>query len=241
MSKSVTCRLRYVACVSYPRSGHHLTVRVLKKYFGNDMKYCQFNPTINEECCRRFPCIDNSITFTKNHDMALDRRWRRGLAKTADTPYLILIRNFLEAVISDYNVFLQRHDDRRETWLRFSKRKLRYYERFVRKWVLSNDGLEKMIVTYEDMTSDPLLAFRRIVDFFQPSEPVDSERLAEIIRSATLADVRPTGVEFVRNFGVQNRRRVEDFQHYDPEYFASLERRLARVLSQTGYRQRYAA
>jgi hypothetical protein len=216
-------------------------VRVLKKYFGDNLKYCQFNPAINKDCCQRCPCIDKSVTLTKNHDMDLERRLSWGLPKSPDTPYLILVRNFLEAVVSDYNMFLRRNEDSHQLWLDFSKRRLRYYERFVRKWVLSHDGIEKLIVSYEDLTADPLGSFRRIIEYFQPTEPIDWNRLSEIIESATLPDVRPTGVEMLRNFGVRNRRRVEDFQHYDPKYFAGLERRLTAVLLQTGYRLRYVA
>jgi hypothetical protein len=234
-------KLRYVACVSYPRSGHHLTVRVLKKYFGDELKYCQFNPAINKDCCQQCPCVDTSVTLTKNHDLDLDRPLSWGLPKSPNTPYLILIRNFLEAVVSDYNMYLRRNDDRHEVWLEYSKKKLRYYERFVRKWVLSHDGIEKLIVSYEDLTANPLGSFRRIIQYFQPSDPIDTERLAEIIESATLPDVGPKGVEMHRNFGVRNRRRIEDFAHYDPKYFAGLERRLSPLLLQTGYRLRYVA
>ena len=94
--------LRYVACISYPRSGHHLTVRVLQQYFKHDFKYCQFYNSQEGNCCQSFPCTDESVRMTKNHDMELNRPNAVGLQKQPEVPYLVLIRNFLEG--SGYEV-----------------------------------------------------------------------------------------------------------------------------------------
>jgi hypothetical protein len=59
--------LRYVAGVSWPRSGHHLLVRMLKSYFGKVFEYCEFYEP--QQCCKQFPCARRGVVhFSKNHD-----------------------------------------------------------------------------------------------------------------------------------------------------------------------------
>jgi hypothetical protein len=233
--------LRYVACVSYPRSGHHLTVRVLKHYFRDAFKYCQYYNQTGQDCCQAFPCTDPTVTMTKNHDMDLNRRLHVGMPKVAGVPYLVLIRNFLEAVVSDYNLFLRQNEDTPAAWQGFAERKLSFYQRFLHKWVLGDDGLEKLVVRYEQLTAEPLLVFGEIISFFHPREALDTARLQQIIDDAVLEDVKPTGIEVVRQFGVRNRRRLEDFKYYDREFFGQLETRLSAELTQLGYALRFAA
>ncbi len=233
--------LRYVACVSYPRSGHHLTVRLLTDYFQEDFRYCTFYDR-PEGCCQQFPCSSQDVRLTKNHDMELGISIALGIPKVPEVPYLVLVRNFLEAVVSDYNLFLRRQpSDDREAWQAFACRKMEYYRRFVRKWLMSDDGLEKLVVRYEDLTSQPEANLGRMVNFFCPLVPVKLERLREVVAAAPLEDVRPTETQVVPQFGVRNRRRVEEFQHFDTDFFAQLESQLWPELSHLGYVARYAA
>lgn len=232
--------IRYVACVSYPRSGHHLTVRILSHYFGRDFKYCQY---YNEPagCCGNFPCTDSSVHLTKNHDMDLGKPLSLGLPKSNDVPYLVLVRNFLEAVVSDYNLYLRENEDTEDAWRQFSQRKSNFYQRFVNKWVLEDDGLEKLIMPYEKLTDDPIAEFSRMVQFFRPDQPIDRERLTRIVSDAVLEDVKPDKIDVIRKFGVRNRRKLEDFKYYDPVYFSELEAGLKTEFSQVGYPLRFAA
>jgi hypothetical protein len=238
---SAGSQLRYVACVSYPRSGHHLTVRVLKQYFKDSFKYCQYYNKSCEECCQSFPCTDASVAMTKNHDMDLNRRMSTGIPQVPGVPYLILIRNFLEAAVSDFNLYLRQNEDSLEAWESFADRKLTFYQRFLHKWVLGRNDLEKLIVQYENLTMQPLEVFGQIISYFHPAEPLDEPRLQQIISDAVLEDVKPTGIEVIRQYGVHNRRRLEDFKYYDPRYFARLEARLSHELTQLGYTLRFAA
>jgi hypothetical protein len=179
--------------------------------------------------------------MTKNHDMELHRPRSTGIAKQPGVPYLVLIRNFLEAVISDYNLFLRANEDTRQAWEAFSQRKLTYYQRFVQKWVLIDDDLEKLVVRYERLTAAPLETFTEILEFFHPPERINRYRLQRLIDDATLEDVKPTGIEVIRQFGVRNRRRLEDFKYYDPGYFSMLESQLSGEITQVGYSRRFAA
>ena len=233
--------LRYVACISYPRSGHHLTVRVLQQYFKHDFKYCQFYNNQEGNCCQSFPCTDESVRMTKNHDMELNRPNAVGLQKQPEVPYLVLIRNFLEAVVSDYNLFLRRNEDTYDAWVGFSERKIQYYKKFMQKWVLEDDGMEKQIIRYEKLTAEPVEQFTRMIEFFHPPTPVDQSRLESIINQAVLEDVKPTGIDVIRNFGVKNRRKLQDFKHFDENHFTHLECELDKEFEGIGYTRRFAA
>ena len=81
----------------------------------------------------------------------------------------------------------------------------------------------------------------RIVGYFAPGEPIVLERIRELVSDALLEDVRPRETTMLYHFGVRNRRRIEDFHHYDPVFFSRLESQLWPELRELGYQPRYAA
>jgi hypothetical protein len=116
-----------------------------------------------------------------------------------------------------------------------------YYKRFLNKWVISNDGLEKLVVRYEELTGEPHRVFSQIVQFFDPSHAIQTDRLTRIVSEAVLEDVKPETTEVIRNFGVKNRRRLEDFAYFDAGFFCELEQCLEPEFEQLGYPIRFAA
>lgn len=241
MSVNSNQPLRYVACVSYPRSGHHLAVRIFHQYFQARFRYCQYYVDLNGDCCGQFPCTNEQVSMTKNHDMGLGKRIDAGIPKVEGVPYLILIRNFLEAVVSDYNLFLRQNEDSEAAWMTFARQKSIYYQRFVQKWISEQDSIEKLVVRYEDLTSEPIEAFHRCIQFFQPGETTDIKRLTAVVQGAVLEDARPDTTVVVRDFGVRARRDITTFPRYRAEFFQELEDRLEDELTLLGYRLRYAA
>lgn len=107
--------MRKIQCVTFPRSGHHLLVNMLFKYFSKDVKYpeilggethgkgkeiiragniyyCEFYA----HCLTSF-CTDPKTNFQKNHD-ADDLS-----LKNPDYYYIIQFRNPMHAITSFYN------------------------------------------------------------------------------------------------------------------------------------------
>lgn len=177
--------------------------------------------------------------MTKNHDMDIARDGQAGIPRDPKVPYLIQVRNFLEAVVSDYNLYLRSHEDSIDTWRTFASRKSDYYRRFIDKWVRESNDLETLVVRYEDLTARPAEMFRQITEFFTPPELIDEARLQRVITESNLSDVTPTGTKLIRQFGVKNRRRIDDFHHYDAAFFTELETSVADVLTSLGYSLRY--
>ena len=111
--------LKHFTGVSFPRSGHHLLVRVLNKYFGPKFVYCEYyNPA---DCCRAVPCeFADRVTFSKNHD------YESCVPILTHQRYLIQYRAFVPAVVSDYELHArQLADDSRALFRKFAKNQVR--------------------------------------------------------------------------------------------------------------------
>ena len=128
-----------VSCVTYPRSGHHLLVRLIANYQLNlnqktfcvhknledphgyisagQMQYCTYY-----RHCNSVPCTDNACNLQKNHDFDLT------LELPATNKLLVQVRHPLESIISFYYWRLKRANehsknktDSRAAWQRFLK------------------------------------------------------------------------------------------------------------------------
>lgn len=66
----------HILSKSYPRSGHHYFVNILKSFFGKNFHYCEFYQPTVDECCKREPCEKSLnpnflISMQKSHDFLL--------------------------------------------------------------------------------------------------------------------------------------------------------------------------
>jgi hypothetical protein len=94
--------LRYVANISWPRSGHGLFIRILQAYLGTEFNYCEFYGSSNDICCKKFPCKKPTITMSKNHDFQLNTNL------ATDEPAIIQIRAFIPSIISWFEMSVNR-------------------------------------------------------------------------------------------------------------------------------------
>jgi hypothetical protein len=218
-----------------------MTVRIVRRYFGNEFRFCEFYNDYHGDCCKSFPCTNPAVNFTKNHDFDLTDPANPGIPKLADVPYLVMVRNFLETTVSGYNLFLRRNPDTAEVWQRYVQIKLQHYRRFVHKWVLSDDSIEKLVIRYEDLTANPLDVLGKVIGYFDPPEAVNQSRLKRLIENVEAEDTNPERTKLVEESGVRATRRIEDFQHFDPIFFQALEDELADEFSGLGYQRRFAA
>lgn len=203
---------RPVVGVSWPRSGHHLLVRLLQAYFAGSFHYCDFYPDVTE-CCRACPCKWGR-TFTKNHDFDLM------VPKLVGRPYLVQYRSFLPSVISNYELYVfNGNDDNPRMFRCFLEDQLERYRAFVEKWCDASDGVEKCLVKYEDLTSSPMPTLTRIVEFFAPGSVVDRARAEGVLSSAGSEKIERGSRWFVPDAGLHSARSVETFRYYDSAYF----------------------
>jgi len=109
-----------IQCISFPRSGHHLLVNLLARYYGrvlslscgrtfNDTsKLFTAGPFAYCECgvgghCRQIPCCDPKTTFQKYHDMKLD------LKINPSHSYIVQYRHPVHAIASWFMFSLKNH------------------------------------------------------------------------------------------------------------------------------------
>ena len=184
-----------ISCVSYPRSGHHMLVRLLTGYFGDALHYCEYY-----EHCQQSPCSDPLTNFQKNHDFDL------ALPNDAGRRYIIQYRHPVTAIISWFELALKngwKHDvreDTRECFARFLRDKMQYWRGFVRKWVIDNDHPATVVLPYVQFSDQPESHFRQVLELIAPGHPVDEKLL----------------VASLDHENVRRKRNPADFRHFDP-------------------------
>lgn len=154
--------------ISFPRSGQHLTERLLQKicdYFKQSYSYCEFY-----ECCTTVPCKKQS-RFMKNHDFDLKYEilpnekyivlYRTDYIHQLESYFRIVYAGVIKKFNYLENPFLYRK------LLEFIIKKTPYRTNFINKWV-KNDSPNILKINYDDVIKNPknylenMLAFMKI-------------------------------------------------------------------------------
>lgn len=209
--------------VSWPRSGHHMLVRLLQLYFGSDFGYCDFyggKPWVDEidTCCGQIPCAHGDrIWLTKNHDFDLD------LPQIEGQQYLIQYRDFAPSVVSNFELFVRNGGaDTPLSFRKFASGEFTRYLGFIQRWVTSLFAADQLTLNYSTFLSDPHAELSRAVSFLMPDTPVDPDRIARAIAEVDGEEIKQGRVKPLHKSGVHPERALNDFRHYTP----ALEREL---------------
>lgn len=205
---------RRVQGVSFPRSGHHMLTGFLARYFGSSFAYCEY---YND--CRRRPCVNPRNNLQKSHDQKLR------LATDKDCDYLLQFRHPLYSICSNYRLHLKHKKSKYQgcrvgqepidRWRKFAQRDIQRWKKFVRKWAIENSNARAMTVLYEDVMEDPVGEFARVVEFMCPSHEPDFAKIAA--------------------FDAAPRKKLEDFPHFEPEFFRAIEDEAREEIQSLGY------
>ena len=159
--------------ISLPRSGQHLTERLLEaicKYFNKPYSYCEFYT-----CCQEVPCKKNSI-FMKNHDFGLTH------SKNSDEKYIVLYRTDLVQQFDSWFKLLLKPEKRNvyfnqpllyNYFLFFTKKHLPYRNSFLNKWVKQNENYKQsenkniIAIYYDELVKNPLNYLKKLLDFME--------------------------------------------------------------------------
>ncbi len=153
--------------VSFPRSGHHLLVQMLKVHFAEKKErypaegmattaahaivgpfsYCEYY-----RCCRERPC-KHGATFGKSHDFC-----GRELEPDPDVRYIVQIREPEWAIESHYEL------RRGRAWKPFAAEWARSWNKFVRKWIVPNHE-NVLVVSYRRLVEVPSFTFAAVLDW----------------------------------------------------------------------------
>lgn len=210
--------LRYFIGVSWPRSGHHVLVRILNDYFGERFGYCEYYEP--SDCCKSVPCERaGTITLSKNHDRESD------LPISDGGRYLIQYREFCPSVVSDFELYVRNTGkDSAKSFRRFAEKRIEKYLRFMARWATAEGTNADFIrISYEQMTKFPAETIGPVVGMFAPNEPLDRGRLVSSIESAERITVKH-GIERPEvELGVYAGRKISAFRYFDEDYFNKLD------------------
>jgi len=110
--------LNKVCCITFPRSGHHLLVNCLLKYFSRDINYPATEGHLTfKQCrqvlhagdfhyceyynhCKSIPCTDPTVNFQKYHDIHMGFEFDRA------KKFVIQYRHPIETIVSYYNFLI---------------------------------------------------------------------------------------------------------------------------------------
>ena len=219
---NVKARPRYVAGVSWPRSGHHLLQRLLMDYF-EGFGYCNFYDAPG--CCGQLPCARPDIHFTKSHDP------ESSVAPVAGVPYLVQYRTLVPSLLSGFELYLRNgEEDSAHSFEQYALHSFVVWAEFLAKWVDDiPPGHERLLLSYEDLTDHPRLAMERVIPYFDAAKPIDYDHLDRVLSGAALQVVTKDTENWTAGVGVKNVRKVEDFRYYNPELFDRITQRADEV------------
>lgn len=211
--------LPYVANVSWPRSGHHLLVRLLQGTFGPLFGYCEaYVPRRGPDapCCGRFPCSRTGlIHMSKQHDFDLKAEVPAGVG------LVVQYRAFLPSTISQYEMTVRDagSTDTAAAFRAYAEDMLPRYRGFMARWV-APERAGRILIAYEDLVNDPVTEARKVLDLYGMGELAPQlRRAAKRVKAATYVN----GVEKVQAArGISGERDVSTFRHHDAALFADL-------------------
>ncbi len=232
-------RQRDITCISYPRSGHHLLVQLLLRYYArtlrpkpnqfvadgdggkgyarlssHGMSYCEYYGH-----CRSIPCTDPSTNFQKNHDFGLD------LPDLPNCLYIVQYRYPLDSVVSyfEFKHAIGHIKDSPEAWLRFSWKATIYWQSFIRKWVHEN-GTNKLFVSYKEILRPDGSCLKRVLEYLRPDEDIDIGFIKKCIKQKT---------------GAVKARNIQEFRYFEHRHFQRLEALVRAEIEDLGFKLRF--
>jgi hypothetical protein len=201
--------MRYVASVSWPRSGHYLLVRMLRLYFGSQFGYCRWYD--KESCCRTVPCVSDVVHFSKNHDFDGSLE-----APPLEVPLLVQHRDFATSVASWFDLAVNEAGtpDTPEQFVSFLRAVKPKYYFFQKKWVQTSRP-NKLVLSYEYFTADPVGSLASVIPLFCKEEKVNFVLLNEIVANVDGYSVKPEWQRPTEGLGVRVTRDITSFRYFD--------------------------
>lgn len=210
--------LVYFCGVSWPRSGHHLLVRILTAYFGDRFSYCEhYTPS---DCCKTVPCDRaGMISLSKNHDRESIVPILRG------GRYLVQFREFCPSVVSNFELYVRNtKKDSPRSFRKFANKQAARYVRFMERWATADvDDATFVRVAYERLTASPTETMETLTKLFAPNELPDKNRLAASIESTERITVRGSLEQPEAEHGVLASRDISTFRYFDADFFRRLD------------------
>ncbi|MBW2046214.1 MAG: hypothetical protein JRI96_15265 [Deltaproteobacteria bacterium] len=219
--------MKKIQCITFPRSGHHLLVNCLARYFGEDLLfdsrsiesgkdrshfsagelvYCEYY-----HHCGQTPCADPKTNFQKNHDFGLK------LENNLSYNYIIQYRHPIESIVSYYKFqteYSHTIENNKQNWMSFFKKSMVYWAGFTHKWIIKNKNPQTYYLLYFDLVNNPGVKLKEVIGFIRPSKKVNVKRLSTVVDKT----------------GLRTSCKIKEFRFYDPRFFKEMERKVYKEL-----------
>lgn len=161
-------RLLPTHCLTFPRSGHHLLVNMLRAYFGHELRYVE---------SYEHPELLNQpeANFIKDHDFAATAQAREGWR------VLVQIRDPMEAIASRWQA--EHAKESEEARDDFFRTQLAAYAQFCNRWVVPQQP-NKLVIHYRELSDQPLETLLRVLRHVTSDGAFDPERLVGAIKES---------------------------------------------------------
>jgi hypothetical protein len=187
--------MAHVLGVSMPRSGHHFVEQILFNTLKSEFSYCEF---YGAGCCKKIPCISEAHLTTKTTGLFLQKSHDFNLDDPLTVPStfrMVQYRSPVPRALSDFELRVKRGlPDNIPTFRNYLVNEAWYFHRFYKKWIEGRRP-DFLILTYEELTSDPFKAIQSLLRFVDIS--VDPDQLAAGVKKAVGWRGRD-GTRFVR-------------------------------------------
>lgn len=154
--------------ITFPRSGHRVLGRVLKRYLKDKVKY--------HEVYGGSKYTEKEANYIKDHDFALK------VVPSKNRVYLVQIRYPLESIISLFR--LEKGGKDRREWELFAINRLKFWMGFYKKWVINPIGSPRYVLNYEDLITNPYKKSEEILRFID--EEVNPKLLLDVVNKAKI-------------------------------------------------------
>ena len=168
--------LTRVHLISFPRSGQHMTWKLLFKIFKLQdipgLTACEFYG-----CCRSIPCKYGKVIM-KNHDFDLN------LAFPRSDKVIVLYRKDPILQLEAYYRFENRHRNIQKVtqfkdFRNFYYKNITYYRRFVNKWV--REDVPWKSFDYDSYVKHPFETLKSILEYLWPEIKFLDENIQKVI------------------------------------------------------------
>lgn len=198
-----------IFCVSFPRSGCAFLAESLQAVLGPELRYS-----------KRYPDDFTDMTnMVKTHDFSLSE------CAPAGWRTIVQVRHPMDAIASWWNLQLDggvsREFDTPEHWRPWSLNAIRFYARWVRKWVTSSRV--DLVIRLRDLHADPSTHISLVLGIMAG----DEEHIPVVEVATPPIPPRPPSS-------------WTTFQHYDPDWEAKLWLACGNAEKLLGYERRGA-
>ncbi|KKK63164.1 hypothetical protein LCGC14_2997040 [marine sediment metagenome] len=180
-----------IRLISYPKSGQHLLVQCLLRYFSRDLNYPFENRRKDEGSiliagqmgycekglhCNEVPCREPAVNFQAMHDC--HKLWYN----EPSVNHIILYRNPIYIMLSLCN-YEKNGIVSLNNYLRYFIGYLNEWKEWIHKWAIKGGDVNAHQLAYEDFLNEPLDTLYFLIKFIDCDNDIDREHLIKVIQS----------------------------------------------------------